>query len=95
VTQFLVAVLDGSAPISDAADAPRIHCSIGGRVSYEAGRIAPEVVSYLERLGYVLAPREPYAFYLGCVQAVLRRQTESGFQGVADPRRDGVAQGPA
>ncbi len=95
VTQFLVAVLDGSAPISDAADAPRIHCSIGGRVSYEAGRIAPEVVSYLERLGYVLAPREPYAFYLGCVQAVLRRQTESGVQGVADPRRDGVAQGPA
>ena len=37
---------------------------------------------------------EPYAFYLGCVQAVLKCQTGPGFQGVADPRRDGTAAGP-
>jgi gamma-glutamyltranspeptidase/glutathione hydrolase len=95
LTQFLVQVFDGSAPISVASNAPRIHCSIGGRLNYEAKRIAPEVVAYLERLGYKLIPREPYAFYLGCVQAVLKRQTGNGFQGVADPRRDGTAGGPS
>ncbi len=95
ITQFLITVLDGSAPISAAADEARIHCSIGGRLNYEQERIAPEVVAYLERLGYKLTAREPYAFYLGCVQAVLKRQTDAGFQGVADPRRDGTAGGPA
>lgn len=95
ITQFLVKVLDGSAAISEAADEPRIHCSIGGKLTYEADRIAPEVVAYLDRLGYKLTPREPYAFYLGCVQAVLKRQTAAGFQGVADPRRDGTAAGPS
>jgi len=95
ITQFLVAVLDGSAPLSHAADEPRIHCSIGGKLSYEDGRIPPGVVDYLARLGYTLSPREPYAFYLGCVQAVLKRQSGSGFHGVADPRRDGTAAGPA
>jgi gamma-glutamyltranspeptidase/glutathione hydrolase len=95
VTQFLVNVLDGSAPIDQATDEPRIHCSIGGKLHYEVGRIAPEVVTCLDRLGYKLTPQEPYAFYLGCVQAVLRRQTGSGFQGASDPRRDGTAAGPS
>ncbi len=95
LAQFLVKVVDGSAPISAAADEPRIHCSIGGRVNYEAERIPPAVVAHLGRLGYKLNPREPYAFYLGCVQAVLKRQTDAGFQGVADPRRDGTAGGPS
>jgi len=94
VSQVLVQVLDGSAPIGAATDEPRIHCSIGGRLSYEAERIAPDVIPYLEELGYKLVPREPYAFYLGCVQAVLKRQTGPGFQGAADPRRDGTAAGP-
>jgi gamma-glutamyltranspeptidase/glutathione hydrolase len=95
VGQFLVKVLDGSATIGDAAAEPRIHCSIGGTLSFEEGRIAPDVVAYLETLGYKLVPREPYAFYMGCVQAVLKRQTDAGFQGAADPRRDGTAGGPA
>jgi gamma-glutamyltranspeptidase/glutathione hydrolase len=95
LAQFLVKVLDGSAPIGEATDEARIHCSIGGRLSYEEGRIEPEVVAYLEQLGYKVTPREPYAFHLGCVQAVLMRQTDAGFQGVADPRRDGTAGGPS
>jgi gamma-glutamyltranspeptidase/glutathione hydrolase len=95
VTQFLVAVLDRSAPIGEAVAEPRIHCSIGGKLSYEDGRIPPEVVPYLEQLGYKLTPRESFAFYLGCVQTVLRKQTAPGFQGAADPRRDGTAGGPS
>jgi gamma-glutamyltranspeptidase/glutathione hydrolase len=95
VAQFLVRVLDSSAPIDEAAGEARIHCSIGGRLSYEEGRIEPEVVAHLERLGYKVTPREPYSFYLGCLQAVLMRQTGAGFQGVADPRREGTAGGPS
>jgi len=37
--------------------------------------------------------RDAYSFYLGCIQLVLRDR--SGFTGVADPRRDGSAAGPA
>jgi gamma-glutamyltranspeptidase/glutathione hydrolase len=94
VTQFLVKIVDASVPISSAVDEPRFHCSIGGRLSYEQGRIADEVVTYLDSLGYTMVARDPYAFYLGCIQAVLKRQTGPGFQGVADPRRDGTAAGP-
>ena len=95
LAQFLLHVLDSSKPISYGVDAPRIHCSIGGRLSYEKERIHSDVVRYLKKLGYKLSPKDPYAFYLGCVQAVLKRQTGPGFQGVADPRRDGTAGGPA
>ena len=95
LAQFFSNVVDGSAPICRAAGEPRIHCSIGGGLSYEEGRIPAEVLSYLGQMGYKLMPREPFAFYLGCVQAVLKRQTEDGFQGVADLRRDGTAGGPS
>jgi gamma-glutamyltranspeptidase/glutathione hydrolase len=44
------------------------------------------------RYGYKVDRCEAYAFYLGCVQLVVREQ--GGFTGVADPRRDGSASGP-
>ncbi len=73
---------------------PRFHCSVDGTISLEAERFDPEILKHLVSLGYKLDEREPFAFYLGCVQAVLRRQTGAGFQGVADIRRDGTAAGP-
>ena len=94
ITQFLSKVIDGSAPMGEAVVEPRMHCSIGGTISFEQDRFAPEVTAYLDQLGYKLRPREPYAFYLGCIQATLKRQTGAGFQGVADVRRDGTAAGP-
>jgi gamma-glutamyltranspeptidase/glutathione hydrolase len=94
VCQFLIRVVDGSDSMDRAIHEPRLHCSIGGTVSLEPERFDPEVVERLEALGYKLKRLEPYAFYLGCIQAVLRRQTGPGFQGVADPRRDGTAGGP-
>ncbi len=36
--------------------------------------------------------RDPYSFYMGCVQLVMR--TREGLVGIADPRRDGAAAGP-
>lgn len=46
----------------------------------------------LEQHGFTLDIRDPYSFFLGCVQLVLHERRE--FVGVADPRRDGVAGGP-
>jgi gamma-glutamyltranspeptidase/glutathione hydrolase len=94
VSQFLVGVIDGSASIYDAMVEPRFHCSVGGTVSLEDGRFDPQVTEHLHSLGYRIDRREPYSFYLGAIQAVLKRQTGPGFQGVADVRRDGSAAGP-
>ena len=95
VAQFLSHMLDGNLPMSEAMVAPRIHCSIGGKLSYEAGRLDDKVVEYLKSVGYKMDAREPYAFYMGAIHAILKTQTRDGFQGVAEIRRDGTAAGPA
>ncbi|MGB7061326.1 MAG: gamma-glutamyltransferase family protein [Candidatus Zixiibacteriota bacterium] len=77
----------------DAVNSPRLHCNLGGRVSLEASRMSDEIPAVLERNGFTVDPRDPYSFYLGCVQLVIR-EGES-FIGVADPRRDGAAGGPS
>ena len=76
-----------------AVDAPRIHCSLEGVVSAEASRIPTDVLDALAGAEFELNRREPYSFYMGCVQMVM---ADGGrFVGVADPRRDGAAAGPA
>jgi gamma-glutamyltranspeptidase/glutathione hydrolase len=75
-----------------AVDAPRLHCSVDGKVALEASRFRTDIPRALERRGFTIDEREPYSFYLGCVQLVMRER--SGFIGVADPRRDGSAGGP-
>ena len=82
---------DGYTPLA-AVEAPRLHCSLEGKVSFEAERMPDAISGALEAAGYTLDPREAYAFYLGCVQLVLSEGGE--FVGVADPRRDGSAAGP-
>lgn len=75
-----------------AVDAPRLHCSFDGIVSLELPRMRDDIPVLLERHGFQIKPRDPYSFYLGCVQMVMREGEE--FIGVADPRRDGSARGP-
>jgi gamma-glutamyltranspeptidase/glutathione hydrolase len=93
LAQFLLRVVDRDFSIDKAVEAPRIHCSLGGRISLEAERFSPGLIDFLKNKGYRLDLHEPYAFYLGCIQAVLKRQTNNGFQGIADVRRDGTARG--
>lgn len=93
LTHVLLHVIDRDISIDKAIEAPRMHCSLGGRISLEAERFSPGLIEFLEKKGYRMDLREPYAFYLGCVQAVLKRQTGPGFQGAADIRRDGTAKG--
>lgn len=76
----------------ESVDAPRLHCSLDGTVSLEASRMRSDIPASLERHGFTIDVREPYSFYLGCVQLAMRQGDK--FIGVADPRRDGAAGGP-
>jgi gamma-glutamyltranspeptidase/glutathione hydrolase len=76
----------------EAVDAPRLHCSLDGKVSLEAPRMRSDIPAVLKRHGFEIDERDPYSFYLGCVQLAMRE--EDRFIGVADPRRDGSAGGP-
>jgi gamma-glutamyltranspeptidase/glutathione hydrolase len=69
-----------------------MHCSIKGKVSLEGTRMRDDIPLLLRRRGFHISIRDPYSFYLGCVQLVLHEHDE--FIGVADPRRDGSAKGP-
>ena len=89
---FQVLVRLRALPPFAAVDAPRLHCSLRGKVSLEATRMRDDVVPALERHGYEIDQRDSYSFFLGCVQLVARHGDE--FIGVADPRRDGSARGP-
>ncbi|UCG60199.1 MAG: gamma-glutamyltransferase [Phycisphaerales bacterium] len=76
----------------EAVAAPRLHCSLDGTVSLESSRMRSDIPAILQRHGFVIDERDPYSFYLGCVQLVVRE--DNRFIGVADPRRDGSAGGP-
>ncbi len=91
ILQVLLRLERGATPF-DAVEAPRLHCSIKGKVSLEATRMRDDIPILLRRRGFDIDVRDPYSFYLGCVQLVLREGDE--FIGVADPRRDGSAGGP-
>ena len=75
-----------------AVAAPRLHCSVEGVVSAEASRVETDVLAALDDAGFELNRREPYSFYMGCVQMVMNDRGR--LIGVADPRRDGAAGGP-
>jgi gamma-glutamyltranspeptidase/glutathione hydrolase len=91
ILQVLLRLERGATPL-DAVEAPRLHCSITGKVALEAARMRDDIPRLLSQQGFDIDVRDPYSFYLGCVQLVLRENAD--FIGVADPRRDGSAAGP-
>ena len=93
IAQFLVHIVDDWADMGEAMYRPRFHCSLGGRISLEADRFPPGIIEGLAEKKYRIDKREPFAFYLGAVHAVLKRHDGKGFQGVAEVRRDGTAGG--
>jgi len=90
---FLSAVIDNDMDIRKAMLKPRFHCSIGGTISFEAERFDPKIINYLDSLTYKVQQKEPFAFYHGAIHAVMKCQSMGGFQGVAEARRDGTAEG--
>lgn len=93
ITQFLSRIIDGNLPMSDAIKRPRFHCSIGGTVSIEDGGFRDEIVQYLKDMGYQISIKERYSFYHGAIHAAMKLQSQKGFHGVAEVRRDGTAEG--
>ena len=93
VSHFISRIIDGENSIGNAMTRPRIHCSLDGKISLEDDDSATEIVKHLKKMGYKIDIRERYSFYLGAIHAVLKRQTGDGFQGVAEIRRDGTAEG--
>lgn len=91
ILQVLIRLEKGCS-LYEAVEAPRLHCSLDGTVSIERARMHPGISASLETAGYGVTARDPYAFYMGCVQVVMREGRL--FHGVADPRRDGAAGGP-
>jgi gamma-glutamyltranspeptidase/glutathione hydrolase len=91
VMQVVIRLLHGEAPF-EAVDAPRLHCSTTGKVSLELSRMRDDIPELLEKRGFTIDERDPYSFYLGCVQMVVRERGGK-LVGVADPRRDGSATG--
>ena len=91
ILQVLIRLFHGDAPL-DAVTAPRLFCSLTGRVSLEASRMRDDLPAAFEKRGFTVDRRDPFSFYLGCVQLVVRDRKE--LLGVADPRRDGAAAGP-
>lgn len=93
MAQVLTGVIDRRLSLDEAMMKPRIHSEEDGRLSLEADRIDSDALDFLERKGFSLNRLDPFAFRLGSIQAVLKRRTGEGFQGVADIRRDGTAAG--
>ncbi|MFW6277337.1 MAG: gamma-glutamyltransferase family protein [Prolixibacteraceae bacterium] len=93
LTQFLLNITEHGMSIDEAMKAPRLHCSMGGLISLETERFPAGLTNYLSSKGYRIDELDPYAFYIGALHGVLRKKDGSGFQGIADVRRDGLAEG--
>ena len=94
VSMFLSRLFDEEGSIYTATEGPRMHCSLAGKVTVEEDDSWAGLAEYLKRMGYETDIRERYSFYMGAMHAVLKCQDGEGFQGVADVRRDGTAEGP-
>ena len=90
---FLSRLFDEENSIYDAMARSRIHCSLGGQISLETDGAGDGLVAYLKKRGYKVNVLDRYSFYLGTIHAAMRCLTREGFQGVADIRRDGTAEG--
>lgn len=95
VAQFVIHIVDGNLSMLEAAERPRLHCSLGGKVSLEADRFDPAIIKHLEKLGYEIDRRPSYSFFMGAIYAALRCHDRDEFQGVAEIRREGSVAGPS
>lgn len=95
LAQVIVRLVDKGESLEEAIAAPRFHASDTGELLIEKDRFHHDVYRALEISGFDLKKRDPYSFYLGCVQGVqMPIKWRETYNGVADPRRDGMALGP-
>jgi gamma-glutamyltranspeptidase/glutathione hydrolase len=88
VLEVMLNIIDFHMPLARAEMAPRIHQQwVPDVVYYEPGALVYDVRQSMISRGYKLVPREA----IGEVQAIL--VTPEGYEGVADPRGPGDAEG--
>lgn len=95
IAQTVVNAVDRKMSLEDAVFAPRIHYS-GGTLDLE--NMPPVTAGLIETLksrGYRVRQFKSLDKYFGGVQAIYYDSKKKMFTGVADPRRDGIALGPA
>lgn len=93
LSHFISRIIDHNNSIDVAMEKPRIHCAVDGKISLEADDSVIEIIKHLKKMGYKIDIKERYSFFLGAIHAVMKCQTTNGFQGVAEVRRDGTAEG--
>ncbi|MFB5621678.1 MAG: gamma-glutamyltransferase family protein [Candidatus Nitrosomaritimum yanchengensis] len=91
--QFISSLIDLELSPNQAMERPRIHCTVDGIISVEGERFDDRVIAYLSDLGYEVITKEPYSYFHGAIHAVLKKQISSGFQGMAEIRRNGISLG--
>lgn len=90
VLQTILNVVDHGMGVSDAVLAPRVHHQhLPDQIFYEAGGLAPAVVTRLEALGHTVVERGGVS---GDVQAIVVR-ADGTLEAQSDPRRGGAAVG--
>ena len=87
VVQAIVNVIDHRMTLADAVGAPRIHHqALPDVLEYEKGGVAADVVTALGAMGYSTKPGGT-----GSLTAI--RRTATGWDGLFDPRKHGLASG--
>jgi len=87
VVQAIVNVIDHRMSLADAVGAPRIHHqALPDVLEYEKGGVPQAVVDALAGMGYATKPGGT-----GSLTAI--RRTSSGWEGLFDPRKHGLAAG--
>ena len=87
VVQAIVNVIDHRMSLADAVGAPRIHHqALPDIIDYEKGGVPADVVTALRAMGYSTQPGGT-----GSLTAIKR--TATGWEGLFDPRKHGLAEG--
>ncbi|WP_078427804.1 gamma-glutamyltransferase [Alkalihalobacterium alkalinitrilicum] len=95
LAQVITRLVDRKENLDTAIAAPRFHSADTAKLLIEKLRFKQDVIDALTSTGFDLKKRGSYSFYLGCVQGIQFPEKEGEpFFGVADPRRDGTAEGP-
>jgi gamma-glutamyltranspeptidase/glutathione hydrolase len=89
--QALLNVTEFGMNVEDAVAAPRIH--VKDTLVQVEGRIAPQTVAALRKMGHEVEVRRAMEIYFGGVHAAYSNPITRELEGGADPRRDGEPAG--
>ncbi len=91
--QVITKLLDFGMDPQNAIESPRFRWQLHGTEVQAEGRIAPEVVSELERRGHSVHVVDSWTMAVGGMNVVKRDPASGLMWGGADPRRDGYVVG--